>query len=87
VSISTLVGAPRPDLATGLDPGPVGQPDVHHDDVGLEGPGAGDRFGDAAGLGDDLEVVVGLEHGPQAAADDLVVVDEQDAHRHVLVSQ
>ena len=38
-----------------------------------------DGLGAVAGLGDDLEVGLGVEHHPQPAADERVVVGEQDA--------
>ena len=71
----------RPDLPTRLDPRAVGQPDVHDDEVRLEPPGHLDRLGDRARLGDDLEPRSAIEHGDQALADDLVVVDDQERQR------
>ena len=73
------VGQLRADLAAGLDARAVRQPDVHDDDVGLEPAGRLDRLGDRARLGDDLEPVAAVEQGDQALADDLVVVDHQQA--------
>ena len=39
--------------------------------------------GDVAGLGDDLELRLGVEQHPQPAADDGVVVGEDDRRGHV----
>ena len=41
-----------------------------------------DGAAEIAGLGDDLDVVLGLEHVSEARADDRVVVDDEDADRH-----
>ena len=38
-----------------------------------------DRLGAVAGLGDHLEIGFRVEHHPQAASDDRVIVDQQDA--------
>ena len=62
-------------------PEPSGQPDVHHDDVRLEAAGLLDGLGDGAGLGDDLEPVAAVEQRDEALADDLVVVDDEQAQR------
>ena len=70
-----------PDLAAGLDAGAVGQPDVHDDDVGLVEARLVDRFGDGPGLGDDLEALAPVEQRDEALADDLVVVDDEQAQR------
>ena len=68
-----------PDLAGRLDPAPVGEPDVHHDDVGTRPVGLVDRLANGAGLGRHDDVVGRLEKRPNSAAHDLVVVDQQDA--------
>ena len=44
-------------------------------------PDVAPRGLEIAGLGDHLEVLLGLEHHPQAVADDLVIVSEDDADR------
>ena len=62
-------------------PGPVRQADVHDHDVRLEPAGLLDRLGDGAGLGDDLEALAPVEQRDEALADDLVVVDDQQAQR------
>ena len=69
------------DLATRLDARPIGQADVHDDDVRLVAPGLLDRLRDGAGLGDDLEAVAPVEEGDKALADDLVIVDDEQAER------
>src|SRR5680860_643799 len=70
------VGVLGADVAAGKDAGAVGQAHVHDHDFGLVGAGAQDGLVGGAGLGDDLQVVMGLQHGAQAGADDLVVIDE-----------
>ncbi len=67
-----------PQAAQGLDAVHAGHLDVHQDDVGLELLGAGHALGAVAGLADHLDVVLDLQEGAQAAADHLVVVDEED---------
>jgi hypothetical protein len=41
----------------------------------------GDRLQAVAGLGDDVEVVLGREDEPEAGADELLVVGDDDADR------
>ena len=47
-------------------------------EVGLEPPRRLDGLGHRPGLGDDLEARPAVEHGDEALADDLVVVDDQE---------
>ncbi|GAB2653129.1 hypothetical protein GCM10027271_09250 [Saccharopolyspora gloriosae] len=42
------------------------------------------RLADSAGLGDDVQVRLGAQQVPQAAANHFVIIDEQHAYRHVL---
>jgi hypothetical protein len=58
----------------------VGEADVEHRDVRPGGRDPGDRFLGGAGFADDLEIPGGFEELPQTAADDLVVVEEKNAH-------
>ncbi len=76
------LGVLRADLAADLDAVAVGQADVEDGDVRARGRDAPVRLLGGAGLADDLEVVLGLEQVAQAAADDLVVVEEEHADRH-----
>ena len=71
------------DCGSGLDPTPARHDDVHQDDVGLVRAGLEDGFAKIARLGHDLDVVLRLEHATEAGADDRVVVDDEDADRHV----
>ncbi len=64
-----------------LDAVDAGHLEVHQDHVGVERAGPGDALGAVGGLADHLDVVLHLQEGAQAAADDLVVVDQQDADR------
>src|SRR6266511_563497 len=76
--------AAGPDLPGGLDPGAVFQADVHDHDVGTGPFGLVDGLPDRARLRGDHDVLGGLEEGPDAAAHDLVVVDEHDPERRRL---
>ena len=73
---------PRADLAAHLDAVAVGQANVEHGDVRVRGGDASVGFLGGAGLADHLEVGLLLEQLAQAAAHDLVVVEEEDASRH-----
>ena len=65
-----------------LDPVELGHPHVHQHDVGAQPLGLGDAGRAVGRLADDLEIGHGLERHPQAGADELEVVDEQDADAH-----
>jgi hypothetical protein len=56
----------------------VGQPHVHHHHVRTDGRHAGQCLRDAAGLAGHGDPGIVLEHLGDAAADHLVVVDEED---------
>src|SRR5690606_2523897 len=60
------------------------EPHVHHGHVGLDVHGDGQRLVGAARLRDDLDVGFVAQQLPQAATDDLVVVDEKylDGHAY-----
>ena len=77
--MTLVAGQLGPDLATRLDPGAVGEADVHDDDVGLVPARLLDRLRDRAGLGDDLEARPPVEQRDEALAHDLVVIDDQQA--------
>ena len=64
-------------------PRTVGQPDVENGDVGAGGGDPVARLLGGARLADDFEVVLRLEELAHAAADDLVVVEQEhlDGHR------
>jgi hypothetical protein len=70
----------RSHVSAHLDAVAVGQADVEHRDVRPGGRDPGDRFLGRAGFADDLEIPGGLEELLQAAADDLVVVQEKNPH-------
>ena len=59
-----------------IDPGHV---QVHQDDVGIELLCEAHGIGAVAGLADDCEVLVALEHAAQPVTNDRVVVDDQDS--------
>ena len=79
------VGMLRADLARGLDPAPIGQANVHHDDVGPGPVGLVDRLADRAGLGGDVDVLLRLKHRPDAVSDDLMVIDQHHAKGRLLL--
>ena len=70
-------GALRRDLRDHGVAAAVGQVDVEQDDVGIEIADERDCLRDGAGLADDLDGVAEL--GPDARAEEMVVVDEDDA--------
>ena len=65
-----------------LDPVQLRHPDVHQDHVGLELGGQTHRLGAVLGLADDLEVRSRLDDQPEAAADERLVVGDQDPDAH-----
>ena len=76
VTISTLAGLPRlAQPAQRVDAVGAGHLDVHQDHVGAQLLGRGRALVAVGGLADDLDVVLHLQEGAQAPADDLVVVD------------
>src|SRR4051812_35326401 len=62
-----------------LEPALLGHHDVQQDHIRLRRARLEDRLTRAAGLADRLEVVLGLQHEPEAGADDGVVVHDQHA--------
>ena len=77
-----ISGCARPDLATHLDAVAVREPHVEHRDVRMGRRDAAECFFGRPGLADDLEIGLLLEQLAQTAANDLVVVEEEDAGRH-----
>ena len=67
------------ELARGLKAGQARHRDVEHGEVDVVAQPLLDRLGAVARLGDHVEVGLGVEDHAQAAADDGVVVGEQDA--------
>ena len=57
----------------------VAQGQVEHDDLGLQPASLIERIADGRGLADDLELPGLLEHAPDPAPHELVIVDEEDA--------
>ena len=62
-----------------LDAVDVRHPDVHQDHVRIQPAREVDGLAPVLGLADHLEVLARLEDQPEAAADERLVVDEQDA--------
>ena len=60
-----------------LDPVELRHPHVHQDDVGQQPQRLVDAGAAVVGLADDLDVLLGVEHRRQAAADQRLVVDHQ----------
>ena len=75
------LGAPALELARRLEPGLPGHRDVEDRQVDVELERLGHRLAPVAGLADDREVGLGVEHHAQTAQDDRVVVGEQDPRR------
>ena len=70
-----ISGWRRPELAAHLDAVTVGQTHVEHGDVRSCRRDPGDRLGRGTCLARHDEVVLGLDHLPQATPDDLVIVE------------
>ena len=67
-------------------PGEARHGDVEDADVGPVGEGLLEGLDAVGRLGHDLHVGLAIEQQPQAAADDAVVVGDQDAHSYLLIS-
>ena len=74
----------RADLACRLDPTPVGEPDVHHDDVRSRAVSFIDGLSDRRGFRGHVDVVLGCKHRPDPVAHDLVIIDEHHPERRTL---
>jgi hypothetical protein len=74
-------GAGGADVAGGLDPGAVGEADVHHDHIGQGLGGDRDRVAGGAGLGAHDHVGDVGEQQLDAVADDLMVIDQHHPQR------
>ena len=70
--------ARRDDPPRRLDPVELRHPDVHQDHVRLELGRQAHRLVAVLGLADDLEIVASLDDQPEAAADERLVVGDQD---------
>lgn len=57
---------------------PVPQAEIQHHDVGAQDARSIERLAYARGLADDVEALRCLQNAPNAAPDELVVVDEDD---------
>ena len=66
------------DLSRRGEPVDVGHADVHQHDVGPLAAGELDRLGAVGRLADDLDVVLGVEQGPEPAAYEHLIVGEED---------
>ena len=66
------------DVAANLDTAAVGDPYIEDGDIGTGARDAVERLGGRAGLAHDFQVVFGLEQLADAAADHLVVVEQED---------
>ena len=67
------------DLTGRLDAVDLGHADVHEHDVGGQLLGLGHGLLAVLGLGDDLDAVLGAEHDVEAAAEQRLVVGDEDA--------
>ena len=76
-------GRTRANVAADLDSGAVRQANVEHGDIGACGRDPVARFFGGARLADDFEVLLRFEEIAHAAADDLVVIEQEhlDGHR------
>src|SRR4029077_12877926 len=72
-----------PDLASRFDAAAVGQAHVHDHHVGFGPNGLVDGLAHRVRLGDHGGVIVGVDHGFDPIANDLVIVDQEDADPRV----
>ena len=72
-------GAALAQVGDHVEPRPVAQRQVEDDDIGLQGARPLERVAHARGLTDDLDLAARLEHPLDAAAHELVVVDQEHA--------
>ena len=79
-------GSAARQLAGGLDPVHAGHLDVEEGDVGVRLARGGDHLVAAADLGHDGHVRFEVEQGGERAADEGLVVGEQEPDRHRGVS-
>src|SRR5262245_5114730 len=73
-------------LSRGLDPVQIAHRDVHDDDVGLQGPGQLYGFPPASRFSDHRVSLVLLEQSSQSFPNHLVIVDQEYADTHDVVS-
>jgi hypothetical protein len=62
-----------------LDAVHLGHAHVHQDHVGVQAPGLGQCLAAVAGLAGDGQVGLGFQQHPQALADEVLVIGDQDA--------
>ncbi len=72
----------RPELPAQLDAIAVGETHVEHGHIRIGRRQQRQRLPRRAGLADDNEIRLRLQEIAQAPADHLVIVDEEDFHRH-----
>ena len=72
---------PGSDVAAHLDPVAVGEPHVQHGDMRAGGRDPTDGLLRGAGLADHGQVVFRFEQVAHSAANDLVIVEEEDPGR------
>ena len=70
------------DQARRLDAVEVGHADVHQDDIGGEPFRPDDRLGAIGRLAHHLHTRLPFQDQPESAPDQLLVIGDQDAHRH-----
>ena len=79
VSMSTAMsGHLLADLPGGVHPAHAGQRAIHDDHAGLEFAGEFYGVGAVAGLGDDGDFRIVFQHQAKAAADEGVIIDEEN---------
>src|SRR5690606_19849089 len=81
--VESRQGRVRGDAACGLDGGEDGQLDVDERDVGEVLAGQREGLPSVGGLGHDLDVVLQVDERPESAADERLVVDQQDPDHDV----
>jgi hypothetical protein len=76
-------GFPAAELPDDVEPPDAGHHQVEHEHVRPDPGDEGGHLGAVAGLPDDLEVRLGLEHRPKPLADDQMVVGQSQPDGHV----
>ena len=86
VSTTIVGGSVLPqDLLGRGEPVELRHPDVHQHDLGLRECRLTDRLVAVLGLGDDLDVTLGLQDHPEAGAHELLVVGDEDPDHPLIV--
>ena len=68
------------DFAGGYEAAGAGERAIHHDYFGMQRAGEFDGFVAIAGFADYVDVWLVFEHAAETAADEGVIVDEQDGN-------